>query len=608
MSADEMPEWFTREFAGPLKSGLASVFIVHGDINCLVRNPDADDEPEEEYVPIRRFLEKVFDERELMMHYNIAPGLWTQRPEMDKLFRKVADIDDAKASGGDAVAAAKAGLAAKRGLPREPEACFPLIEKALRRVDESVLIVESAHTVAPFTGNGIPPPPNERAIVERIRIWARSTKVRANGSVVLLFTDQASKMSQELRLPDSEVRTVFIPKPEYAERAAFITWTVRSAKEKVRIDDSLRKGKSGLDVAVMARACQGMSLRQIAELFQNAKAADAPLSLRFVKDKKREMLNNEYGDVMEVIEPERGLEDIGGHEHIKTYFRGVLKAIREGENRLVPMGVTLMGPPGTGKTAIVEALAKEAGFNFVKTKSIRSMWNGESEARMEKFIAGLRSLAPVVVMNDEADLAEAGRDSLKGDSGVSERLMKMWMELLSDPRIRGKVIVINCTNRPDRMDAALKRSGRSDERILMPMPSETERSLIFKVMFKRHAVPSGIKDFKEFADCSAGLSGADIEAVVLGSFRFADEQGKKAVDAEALHEAVRDFIPSNNMTEIDGMTVAGLLECSSRRLLPPHIGEIIAGIRQRGLVRDFDGVLARLVDRKILPPSAIAAA
>src|SRR5204863_4465460 len=135
-----------------------------------------------------------------------------------------------------------------------------------------------------------------------------------------------------------------------------------------------------------------------------AKEAGEPLQPELVKKKKREILNTEYGDVMDLVEPLRGLDDIGGHEHIKKYFVEVLDAIKKGETRLVPMGVTLMGPPGTGKTAMVEALAKEAGFNFVKIKNVRSMWVGESEARMEKLVYGLRSLAPVVVMNDEADL------------------------------------------------------------------------------------------------------------------------------------------------------------------------------------------------------------
>ena len=447
--------------------------------------------------------------------------------------------------------------------------------------------VKSAHFIAPAAGSGLALPGNERANIERLRTWGQSTQIRANGNIVLLMTDQAAKVSQELRLGESEIRTVFISKPTKAERRVFIAG---------------RRKDKGLDLEALAHATQGMSLRQISEIFLQAESAGRRLGLDFVKEKKRELLNSEYGDVMEVIEPERGLE------HIKDYFRGVLEAIRKGESRLVPMGATLMGPPGTGKTALVEALAKEAGFNFVKTKNIRSMWVGESEARMEKFINGLRSLAPVVVMNDEADLAEAGRDSYKGDSGVSERIMKMWMELLSDPKIRGQVIVISCTNRPDRIDPALKRSGRSDERILLPMPSEEERRAILMVMFRRHKVPTDVADFSEFAAVTSGLSGADLEKVSLNAFGFADRNGRKKVDAESLREAIRDFIPSASLAEIDAMTVAGLLECSSRRLLPPHIQEIIGAIRLRGLIPDFDGVLEHLRDRGILPPAPAAAA
>jgi SpoVK/Ycf46/Vps4 family AAA+-type ATPase len=594
---DPMPAWFEEQVAEPFKAGIASVFIVHGDVNCLIGNPDKEDEPDEAYIPIRKFLEKVFAERQLVIFYNIANGAWFLSKKMETLFREVAGLEEANADGGDAVALNKAKLAAKRGLPREPEACFPLLERALRFAEGVAVIIKSAHFIAPATGSGLALPPNERANIERLRTWGQSTQIRAKGNIVLLMTDQAAKVSQELRLPESEIRTVFIPKPAKAERNAFIASVSK-----------LDKGRKLTDLATLAHATQGMSLRQIDELCRQANSLGRPLGLDFVKQKKREMLNSEYGDVMEVLEPSSGLEDIGGHEHIKAYLRGALTAIRNGETRLVPMGVTLMGPPGTGKTKIVEALAKEAGFNFVRIKNIRSMWVGESEARMEKLIYGLRSLAPVVVMNDEADLAEAGRDSFKGDSGVSERIMKMWMELLSDPMIRGQIIVISCTNRPDRMDPALKRSGRSDERILMPMPSATERMAIFPVMFRRHRLPSDLEDFTESAQLTEGLSGADIEKVTLSAFRFAAEAGKKKIDAEALRESILDFIPSASAAEIDSMTVAGLLECSSRRLLPPHLPEIIEGIRLRGLIPGFEDAIALLRDRNILPPSPSAAA
>lgn len=598
-----MPEWFAKGIAEPFKAGIASVYIVHGDINCLVRNPNADDEPK--YVPLRRFLETVFEERDMLLYYNIAAGAWAKTPDQWKFFLKVAGIDEPKADAkgaADPIAAAKAGLAAKRGIPREPEACLPLFQKALRAKlkNGAAVIIEAAHTIAPESGPAGAALGNDRQNIERFRIWGRSEAVRKNGNIAILLTDEAAKVSKELRQTDSEIRTVFIPKPTRDERKAFIAWSFgrTTAPE---VEKGLRKGK-GIDIDVLAHATQGMSLRQISELLVRAMSTGAPLGLAFVKEKKREILSTEYGEIMEVIEPDRGLEDIGGHDHIKGYFGGVLKAIREAEVRLVPMGVTLMGPPGTGKTAIVEALAKEAGFNFVRIKNIRSMWVGESESRMEKLVYGLRALAPVVVMNDEADLAEAGRESPKGDSGVSERIMKMWMELLSDPRIRGQIIVINCTNRPDRIDPALKRSGRSDERILMPMPSADDRKAIFPVMFRRHKIPTAIADFALFAKASEGMSGADIEAIVLRSFSFANEDGKKKVDAGALNDALRDFIPSANMAQIDAMTMAGLIESSSRRLLPPHVERIVEEIRTRGLVGNVDEVVAQLRDRKILGP------
>ena len=589
---DVLPGWYTKEFVEPLNAGIASVFIVHGDINCLVRDPDTSNEPGKQvHIPMRSFLVKMFEERKLVIFYDISNGPWFLSRKMEDLFRDIAGLKPPK--GGDALADAKAALAAKRELPRDPETCLPLIDRVLRQLPGTAVIIKSAHTIAPMMGGGAALPANERATIERLRIWGQSTQIRKNGNIVLLMTDQASKISGELRLGESEIRTVFIPKPSKDERRGYI---------------ASQPGGKSLELDSLSSATQGLSLRQISELFKQAKAAARPLDLEFVKAKKDKILNDEYGDVMEVVEPKLGLEDIGGHEHIKAYFREVLGYIRRGENRLVPMGVTLTGPPGTGKTAFVEALAKEAGFIFVQTRNIRSMFVGDSEARMEKMISGLRALTPVVVMNDEADLAEAQRDSPKGDSGVSERLRREWMKLLSDPKIRGRIVVVNCTNRPDRIDAALKRSGRSDEIILLPMPSEEERAAIFRVMFRRHDIPTDIVDFAPFAEATGMLSGANIEKVSLTAFRFATQEGKAKVDDASLREAIRDFIPPATVSETDAMTVAGLLECSSRKLLPPHIEAIVEGIRLRGTIANFDTVIESLRTRGILGPAPIVLA
>jgi ATP-dependent 26S proteasome regulatory subunit len=443
------------------------------------------------------------------------------------------------------------------------------------------VVISYVHQITPAitTGGGVSPSQNDRVNTVRLASLAQKDAIRNNGNIVILLTDQLTSVSSQVRQNNAGIQPIFVPKPTRTEREAFLQSVIDSG-----MDEWKECVPKNFDIKAFSLATQGMSYRQIQEIFLRCKEAGTKITLEFVKKKKREILNAEYGDLLEIIEPELGLEDIGGLDHIKAYLKNILGAIQKNEVRLVPMGITLMGPPGTGKTAICESLAKEAGFNFVRVKNVRSMWVGESEGRMQTLLYALRSLAPVVVMNDEADQTDNKRNESSGDSGTSNRLRKAWMEFLSDPKIRGQVLVINCTNRPDLIDVALKRSGRSDDRIAMLLPSKEERSLIFKVMFKRHKIQTEITDFSIFIQETEGLSGADIEKIVLNAFRFANQKSKKAVDEEAIAEALDDFIPSADQAEIDRMTILAIRECSSKRLLPNNVKDIINRIKDRGLI------------------------
>ncbi len=629
-----IPEWFMNGVAGRFKAGISSVIMLHGDITCLVPNPYAESEVEWPYIPLNEFLSRAFDERDMVIFYNIASGPRFLTPEMEKTFRKVAELEKEDDSGAkDPVAAAKAGLAAKRPTPKEPELCLPLIEKVLKKMENVAVVIESAHFIAPES-SGPALTQNERTHIERFRNWAHDSSMKRRGNIVLLFTDLASKISGELRQSSSRISVVFIPKPSPEERKNYLIRLTRGSEERQEIENRIRtlekktkRGKSGkdeleeqiadlkeglekfppifpvpedFDIDIFVNATQGMSLRQILEIFRYSIQTGKPVDLFFVREKKREILNNEYGDVMEVIDPDWGLDDIGGLEHLKKYFREIIDAISRGEIRAIPQGATLMGPPGTGKTALVEALAKASRFNFVKMKNARSMWIGQSEERTEKQIQGLWALAPVIVMNDEADLSEANRDSPKGDSGVSERIMQSWMKFLSDPKIQGNIIMVNCTNRPDRMDAAMKRSGRSDDRIALLMPSTEERVPIFEVMFKKYKIATTITDFGPYAELTSGLSGADIRKIVLDSFKFSALKNKERVDDDVLREAIADFIPSANQADIDLMTLLAISESSSRRLLPPNTAEIVGQIRKRNLVPGGRELIAQIEARNIV--------
>jgi len=579
----QMPTWISQDIIIPFESQTASVFLIHGNISDLQANFDVGREPEQPYITIRNFLEKFLDEYNIVVFYNLASGLIFPTPEFENRFRiaigykektevrkpirdpRVFDLDNEP-----------------QPLPEDPDSCLKLLEHILTTQKNIAVIIDSVHSLVPSDVANLPQ--NERAIIERFRNWSKSETIRKAKNIVLLFSGELTRVAPDLRQGDNRIRPVYIPKPSAENRAKYL--------------ESFQD--SNLDVKALTLATQGLGLWQIRELLLQCKATNKVLDLEYVKQRKREILNNEYGDVMELIEPIRGLDNIGGLEHIKDYFRGILSSINSGETRLTPSGIILAGGPGTGKTSIVEALAKEAGFNFVKSKNIRSMYIGQSEERMTRFIQGLRSLAPVVVMNDEADLGESNREG-NSDTGVSERLMRAWMELLSDSKIRGKIIVISCTNRLDRIDAALKRSGRSDDRLLIAPPSLEEREVILQIIFKRHQIPCNIRTFKLFAEVTDGFSGADLEKIVLTSFRFAIQSGKKEVDNEILGEAIEDFIPSGSQAEIDRMTLLSVLESSSRRLLPRNLKEILNGIIKRNLVENLDKYINEIKERKIIP-------
>lgn len=631
-----LPEWFSEGVISRFRAEISSVFILHGDITCLVPNPYADTETKWPYIPLNELFSRVFDEGEMVIFYSISSGPRFLTPEMEKEFRKVAELekDDDAAAAKDPVAAAKAGLATKRPIPREPELCLPLIEKVLKKLDSVAVIIESAHFIAPES-SGPALSLNERTHIERLRSWAQDRRVKKRSNIVLLMTDLASKISGELRQSASRIAAVFIPKPSPEERGIYIERLTKGTKEQQEIESrietlekNLKRAKpeardgiekeiaelngrledfpmhfdvpKDFDEDAFINATQGMSLRQILEIFRQSRQSERPIDLFYVKEKKREILNSEYGDVMEVMDPDWGIDEIGGLEALKAYFREIIDAITRGEVRAIPQGCTLMGPPGTGKTALVEALAKESRYNFVKMKNARSMWVGQSEERTERQVQGAWALAPVIVMNDEADLGEANRDAPKGDSGVSERILQAWMKFLSDPRIQGKVIWINCTNRPDRMDAAMKRSGRSDDRLALLMPSVEERGPIFAVMFKKYKIATKLTDFRTYAKLTDGLSGADIRKIVLDSFKFSLRRGLTEVDDASLKDAINDFIPSASQADIDYMSLLAISESSSRRLLPANTKEIVKQIKKRNLVPGGLEVIAQLEARNIV--------
>ena len=182
-----LPEWLADGVVSRFRAGISSVFIVHGDITCLTPNPYADTEVQWPYIPLKELLSRVWDERDMVIFYDIASGVRFLNPDMEKQFRKAAELEkDGDADPKDPVAAAKVARDAKKALPREPELCLPLIEKVLRNMKNVAVVIESAHFIVPeSSGPGLSQ--NERAHIQRFRNWAHDgNMMKKRNNIVLL--------------------------------------------------------------------------------------------------------------------------------------------------------------------------------------------------------------------------------------------------------------------------------------------------------------------------------------------------------------------------------------------------------------------------------------
>jgi SpoVK/Ycf46/Vps4 family AAA+-type ATPase len=392
--------------------------------------------------------------------------------------------------------------------------------------------------------------------------WAGDPTLARAEALVMLTTQVLVELHARLRQQGSRVEAVEVPLPDEAERLAFVRHLV---------------AENGRSLAMapeqLAHASAGLSRVQLQSLWRGARGRGLPLTFEEVRRRKRDLLKQELADLIDLVEPEFGLDAIGGLEPVKGFLRQVIRAVREGDLKMVPRGITLLGPPGVGKTALAQALARECGFNFVKIVNPRDKWVGQSERNYWRVLQALRALTPLVLLEDEADQSEHSRDEYSGDSGVGNRIRQMRFEFTGDPAIQGKVLWVRISNRPDKLDAAEKRSGRSSERIPLLMPDAAEKASIFAVMPAKHGFPCALDDFGPVvAACErqhpGQVSGADIEEIFFRAYRQARGRAAPAVALEDLLWAVEDFIPSQSREEIHRQERLAVALCSSRQFLP----------------------------------------
>ena len=139
----------------------------------------------------------------------------------------------------------------------------------------------------------------------------------------------------------------------------------------------------------------------------------------------------------------------------------------------IPKGVLLYGPPGTGKTLLARAVAGEAGVPFysISGSDFVEMFVGVGASRVRDLFEQAKANAPAIVFVDEIDAVGRHRGAgFGGGHDEREQTLNQLLVELDGFDVKGGVIVIAATNRPDILDPALLRPGRFDRQIVVAQP------------------------------------------------------------------------------------------------------------------------------------------
>ena len=225
-------------------------------------------------------------------------------------------------------------------------------------------------------------------------------------------------------------------------------------------------------------------------------------------------------------------------EEIKEFLAAPAKFQAIGAK--IPKGVLLYGPPGTGKTLLARAVAGEAGVPFysISGSDFVEMFVGVGASRVRDLFEQAKSNAPSIIFVDEIDAVGRHRGAgMGGGHDEREQTLNQLLVEMDGFDVKGGVIMIAATNRPDILDPALLRPGRFDRQIAVGPPDVIGREAVLRVHAKGKPFAADV-DLGVIARRTPGFTGADLANVINEAALLTARNNGRLITGHALEESI----------------------------------------------------------------------
>lgn len=240
------------------------------------------------------------------------------------------------------------------------------------------------------------------------------------------------------------------------------------------------------------------------------------------------------------IDPEdiqEGFDDVQGVDSQKRQLQQMVRYLKNPEEiakmgAKPPKGALLSGQPGTGKTMLAKAIAKEADVPFfsINGSDFVEMFVGVGARRARALFEDAKKNAPCIIFIDEIDAVGGNRGgNMSNGHSEQQQTLTQILTAMDGFEAQSGVIVIAATNRPESLDPALVRAGRLDRKIEVTLPDLIGRAQILtKYMSKRNCAKD--IDIETVARTTPGFPGAELVNLVNEALLLAQEDGRNEAD------------------------------------------------------------------------------